>query len=268
MIYKCPNNSHQRTPNRLALISNFVLSGSSPLSFIVRRINNIQMSLSFKEIIPTQKTGEEYFHQNGNTIAYNLLQFWRWAGSDLINNTTRGWLAEYIVSIALDSSKEVRLEWAPFDIQFKGYCIEVKSSSYIQSWNQTNISQIRFGIELHRIWNSLTGKYENKSTRSSHIYVFCVFKETDIKKIDPMNLLQWDFYIIPTYKINSSLGKQKTVGLKKLKVLKSVIVSYPEIKNQILKFIESDGVNIRSNFETYFGDISNNGLNRTPSRLA
>ena len=38
--------------------------------------------------------------------------FWRWAYSDLVQNTNRGVLAEFIVGVLLEAIREVRDPWA------------------------------------------------------------------------------------------------------------------------------------------------------------
>jgi hypothetical protein len=54
------------------------------------------------------KTGNEPISDTGKT----LLDFWKWNGSDLVSNATRGRLAEFIVAIALDVDLSApRDEW-------------------------------------------------------------------------------------------------------------------------------------------------------------
>jgi len=45
---------------------------------------------------------------NGDRKISDLLSFWQWAYSDLIGNTERGALAEYIVACALGINKKHR----------------------------------------------------------------------------------------------------------------------------------------------------------------
>ena len=68
-----------------------------------------------------------------------LLGFWQWAASDLLNNTTRGHLAEYLVGQALSAGpKSVRTEWDSFDLTTpEGVPVEVKSAAFVQSWAQS-----------------------------------------------------------------------------------------------------------------------------------
>jgi hypothetical protein len=68
-------------------------------------------------------------------LGRTLGDFWRWAGSDLISNVFRGWLAEYIVACALDIDTGVRMSWVAYDLRLPdGTRIEVKASGYVQSW--------------------------------------------------------------------------------------------------------------------------------------
>ena len=52
-------------------------------------------------------TGEERFGEGAS-----VLDFWRWALGDLRMNTARGFLAEYLVSLAVGSKAPIRIEWA------------------------------------------------------------------------------------------------------------------------------------------------------------
>ena len=90
------------------------------------------MNLNYKAI----KTGKELLRTNGTKTAFSLLDFWRWDASDLLNNTTRGRLTEFIVgsAVGVDFSTP-RQEWDNYDLDTpSGIKIEVKSSAYIQSW--------------------------------------------------------------------------------------------------------------------------------------
>jgi hypothetical protein len=77
----------------------------------------------------TRKTGNELFLCTRSKKT--LLNFWQWAYSDLIGNTERGAIAEYIVAIACNIDKNIRVSWDSYDLLLKnGLKIEVKSSAY------------------------------------------------------------------------------------------------------------------------------------------
>ena len=86
--------------------------------------------------IPTEYTrGRNPFVVNGTASEYTLLDFWSWAFSDVLTNTTREMLAEFIVAMALRIDiKKPRDGWAKFDLTYRNHGIEVKSASYHQRW--------------------------------------------------------------------------------------------------------------------------------------
>ena len=47
-----------------------------------------------------RRSGNERFHSGEKSLPFNVLDFWCWSASDLVSNTTRGILAEYIVDRA------------------------------------------------------------------------------------------------------------------------------------------------------------------------
>lgn len=160
-----------------------------------------------------KRTGLEKFSFNNKELGTKLIEFWQWSGSDLISNSYRGLLAEYIVGMDLGVTDKIRMEWSPYDLKFNGLCIEVKSSSYIQSWSQKQFSKISFNIPPSCPWNYKTNSYSKYKTRPSHFYVFCLLNSKNPKTINPMNFNQWDFYIIPTYRLTNLVGNQKAITI-------------------------------------------------------
>lgn len=150
--------------------------------------------------------------------------FYKWAYSDLLTNTQRGILAEYIVATALNIDNKPRIEWDEYDLDYNGLRVEVKSCAYIQAWEQKKHSSIRFAIGEKIKWDKskrVEGKpAENKRTeireRNNDLYVFCLFDHKDRETADPTNLNQWTFYIAPTKLLNKKLGNQKSLSLSTL----------------------------------------------------
>ena len=99
-----------------------------------------------------RKSGGEKFRDGGRELGIALLDFWQWSASDLVSNTMRGVLAEYIVAEALGiAGKTVRNEWGAFDLQTnENIKVEVKSAAYVQSWRQERHSVIQFGVAKRR----------------------------------------------------------------------------------------------------------------------
>lgn len=86
--------------------------------------------------------------------------FWQWAYSDHLSNANRGVLAEYIVGMAVGATEKPRVEWDKYDLVTPGgVSIEVKSSAYLQSWNNPKPSTIVFDIAPRTWWDAATNTY-------------------------------------------------------------------------------------------------------------
>lgn len=150
---------------------------------------------------------------DGSAVAH-LSDFWSWAHSDLMGNTERGILAEYIVACAIGVEKKERIEWAPYDLCSKeGIHIEVKSSGYLQTWGQKKLSSPTFGIQPTYGWDPSTNEYESEKRRQADVYVFCLHTHTDPETANPLDLSQWEFYVISTNELNQTVGNQKRISL-------------------------------------------------------
>jgi len=160
------------------------------------------------------KTGKEDFTINGVSEGFILKDFWRWFASDLLDNTLRGTLAEFIVAKALGVLEPCE-SWGAYDLDFNQWRVEVKAAAYVQSWKQKKASTITFSIRPARTWTPEYG-YSDEVKRQSDIYVFCLLCENDPKKADPMCLEQWEFYPVLTSTINKEFKDQKSVGLSAL----------------------------------------------------
>jgi hypothetical protein len=69
------------------------------------------------QLIPERKIGSEQFNDTGTPLGVDLSDFWGWTTSDLIDNITRGRLAEFIVAIAVGiPTSGVRDSWAAWDL--------------------------------------------------------------------------------------------------------------------------------------------------------
>ena len=101
-------------------------------------------------------------------------EFLAWAYDDLLTNTTRGVLAEYIVAKALGIRDTKRVEWDKYDLVIGDIGVEVKSAAYVQTWKQTRLSEIAFGIRPAKGWDARTNTSAASAERSADVYVFCL----------------------------------------------------------------------------------------------
>jgi hypothetical protein len=189
------------------------------------------------QLLATLKTGEEQFHRSGHPLERQntLNEFWRWAGSDLVDNTFRGWLAEFIVASALGLTEGIRDSWGVHDLIMTSpkLTIQVKCSAYLQSWLQGKYSDISFDIKPKRAWNPATGKLEGPPKRHSDIYIFCIHQHKDKHSVDPMDLDQWVFYVLRTQTLDEKFPEQKKLPLSSLLALQPLKANYQTLKPQI-----------------------------------
>ena len=154
------------------------------------------------------------FKLGGQGYDVSVTDFWRWSASDLLSNTLRGKLAEYIVAKATHSPQAVRREWDEDDIKTReGDKVEVKSSAYLQSWDQDRLSTIQFDIAKKFKWDASTNKFGRTKTRPADVYVFAILDHRDKRTVNPLNLDQWTFYVSPTSDLDKQLGEQKKAAL-------------------------------------------------------
>ncbi|MGB8226506.1 MAG: hypothetical protein WCE45_06560 [Sedimentisphaerales bacterium] len=193
--------------------------------------------MELKPINSKRKTGREPFVYNGKKHIVTLLDFWKWSGSDVTTNTTRGILAEFIVAMALRQHKGIRMPWNAFDLLSKeGIKIEVKSAAYIQSWHQQNFSKIAFSIRPARAWSSETNQLADEQKRQAEIYVFALLKYLDKLTINPLDLNQWTFFVISTKRLEKTFPKAKSISLKKLQnKLQPTECSYKRLRKYIIR---------------------------------
>ena len=185
-----------------------------------------------------RKTGEEPFRIDHLELNTKLVGFWQWSCSNLLGNSLRGHLAEYIVGLALGCIGKVRQEWDAVDLQWEpeegcAIRIEVKSAAYLQSWKQEKESAITFDIAQKRPWYSETNVMETDMVRSADVYVFSLLQHRDKSNVDPMDLAQWTFFAVPTLQIHAKFGIQKSISLGPLTDLHGPPFGFAELKARV-----------------------------------
>jgi hypothetical protein len=193
-----------------------------------------------KAIKLEKKKGNEPFRFRRIDTNKSLTNYWQWAYSDLVGNTARGALAEYIVALALEIDNETQENWKPYDLDYKSLKIEVKSSAYLQSWNQNTLSDIRFSIRK-TVEDNVSGKNEsNLPNRKSDLYIFCLLNHKIQDTINPMNLEQWRFYLLETRIINEELKDTKSISLKMLKRMSTRSCNYDRLKILVEEIMDNN----------------------------
>lgn len=197
------------------------------------------MTKELSRIYPVRKSGDELLTVSGRPLGVTLLDFWRWSSSDLVSNATRGVLAEFIVASALGIKLDgVRDEWGAFDLTTpEGIRVEVKSSAYIQSWSQRNLSLIMFRVPKTRAWDADTNVQEKEARRQAQVYVFALLAHQDKSSIDPLNVDQWRFFVLPAKVLDARTRSQHSITLRSLEKLAGQAISYNELREAVRRAV-------------------------------
>lgn len=167
------------------------------------------------------RRGDEPIHDDGVPLGPRLFDFWRWSTSDLVSNVVRGIFAEFLIAQALGiDTSGVRDSWAAFDLLTPdGVRVEVKSAAYVQSWWQRRLSPVSFAVRRTRAWSAETGLMAADAARQADVYVFALLAHADKASIEPLNVEQWRFFVVPTAVLDARTRSQHSITLASLRRL-------------------------------------------------
>ena len=190
-----------------------------------------------KELEITKRSGNEKFQYESKNLDFNLLSFWQWSSSDVVSNYTRGIFAEYMVGKALGCIKDddVRDEGRAYDLDTQaGVRIEVKSAAYVQSWKQSRLSKISFNVPKTFGWDRETNKFDTEKKRQADVYVFALLFHKDKETVNPLDISQWEFFVLLTKVLDQRERSQHSITLPSLKKLTDS-VSFFELRQAVDK---------------------------------
>lgn len=175
---------------------------------------------------PQRLNGDEQFGGLDATVR----DFWSYAMSDLRMNNVRGYLAEFLVARAVGATGQ-RVEWDAFDVLTpEGVRIEVKSAGYLQAWDQRKPSRISFGSLKGRVWTSTDGESPDP-TLNADVYVFAIQIAKRHEDYDPLDVAQWEFYVVPRASIEAT--GYGSIGLSTLRSLSDGPVDYADLTDAV-----------------------------------
>ena len=141
-----------------------------------------------------------------------VVDFWRFAMTDLRTNNVRGYLAEFLVARAVGAS-DLRVEWDPWDVTAPdGTKIEVKSSGYLQAWAQKDLSVPSFRVLPKYGWDATTGSWSSDQIYHADVYVFALHTAQSHAEYDPLHVDQWSFYVAGRPDVEARAGVSMGVG--------------------------------------------------------
>lgn len=169
--------------------------------------------------------------------APTLGDYWQWSSSNVLNNTERGIIAEFLVAHALGLTAKPRVEWDSVDLRTgSGLKIEIKSAAYLQSWSQKRLSPIGFGIGPTKWeWDAEKDRsvLHDPPKRVADIYVFCLLKHKEKSTVNPLDTDQWEFYVVPTWRIDKERSGGKRIGLRPLRDLAQGALGFSKIADAV-----------------------------------
>ena len=186
--------------------------------------------------------GNEKFEFEGLNLDFDMLDFWRFQYSNIYS--LHGELAEFVVSKALGISEaQNSAYWTLWDITYRSVRVEVKATAYYHLWNNTKVSKQRvFSIAKSN------GAYDSQVAgnmdycRQNDIYVFCLINGETKEESYPLNLDNWDFYIVPTKFIDKHCGENKTISVGRIISFGFEKKKYSELKAEIDKIIDNNNL--------------------------
>lgn len=177
---------------------------------------------------------DEMFRFKGENI-FSVEDFWQYAYSQLDGMAET--IAEFLVARALGIKKAENVNyWTAYDMSYHNKRIEVKATSYVHPWNK-EISKIRtFSIAPtnNSYWESQDA--EQKLSRQSEVYVFCLNTNKDIGKRNALAVDDWVFYVVPTFVVDGYCKEtpaQKKISLNVVKRLAKEEVSYDRLREAV-----------------------------------
>lgn len=164
-------------------------------------------------------TGSEQFINSGKN--FTVLDFWQYGFSNLNSNVLRGALAEFLVENALKDADDIviRNPWGDFDVEYQGKKIEVKCCSYLQDWDQKELSRIVWsGLKAKEIyWNDAVSKLSDKAADyKADIYVLSLLKHQVTDSLNILDLDQWCFYVLSREELAVISNNGSSVSLARL----------------------------------------------------
>lgn len=165
-----------------------------------------------------------------------VVDFWQWAYSDVLENIQRAFFAEYLVAVALEVTDARRTGWLGFDLEYRGLKIEVKSSAFLQAWNQRELSAPGFGIGPKQQLDADGIAYDGDPRYVADLFVFCLFADKDAETANVLDSTRWEFYVVETPTLRERCHNRKRLSLKDLRAF-CAPARHGEVKSIIDSFL-------------------------------
>ncbi len=177
-------------------------------------------------------------------IGHSVDDFRRWVLSDWTSPTTRALLAEFYVRIATGTETDLADDFNYVDIVLEdGSTIEVKATAFLQPAGNGGLRKSSAKFEIGKktwAWNSRLWDWlpePDAPRRWADCYVLCLETMEDPALYDPLNLAQWEFFVVSTPAINETFGDQKSVTVGRLRREGFRSVAFGGLADEIFRHI-------------------------------
>jgi hypothetical protein len=185
------------------------------------------------------RTGAEPLHADAVPLGPTLLDIWKWSASDLASAALRGVIAEYLVSFALGLKAPVRAggDEAQIALPPSGLKIEVASAAYLEDGFFCEDGAIRFSLRRAGRRDGKANVFAVDLKRRADIHVFCLLVHTDEATVDPLDVAQWDFYVVKSSVLDARFPLGQSIGLESLQALDVSPVTYEDLAASIEQYV-------------------------------
>ena len=152
-----------------------------------------------------------------------ILDFWKWACSDIVIPSNRDDFALFLVANALELTKMPRIYWENSDLRYRKKKINIKTAAFIEHWKQKRLKRLSFDISPKRGADAATQGSLTYRNRYPEIYIFAVLNQKELKNIDVLDLDQWQFYIVKTEALDRAHFDTRKLGVRALNNLASPV---------------------------------------------
>lgn len=167
------------------------------------------------------------FVNGGESLGMTMLDFWKYQYSNIYD--IQEYIAEFIVGKALGINEPMNRDgWTSYDILYRSRRIEVKETGYYYSWQPDGRISQRRSFDIHQA----KGQGGASPERKNDIYIFCLNIGTNEEESNPLNMINWEFYVIPTHTINVICKSQKSISLGRVQKM-APMTRYKDLKSMI-----------------------------------
>jgi hypothetical protein len=163
------------------------------------------------------------------------LDFWRWAYSDLMQNITRGYVAQFIVAWSLQVDTSPNNPWLPYDVKApNGKRIEVKSTAHLQAWKHAEGKcKPLFVLKKKRPYSDEEGLGKLPQWNAD-IYILSYYFWQNMETADIMNLDHWKFWVFSLGELLEVLRGKQSITAKSLERMGQKPTGYHGLREAIL----------------------------------